>query len=104
MSIVLKVEPGVLKQMAADIEQEISHVEGQFQALDSEITKTKGFWEGSASDLHQNRYNAMKDKIQESVKRLKSNPTNLLTMAGIYEETETTVTEASQALDDDVIV
>lgn len=104
MGIVLKVTPNVLVRMANDIEKRIADVENLFGQMDSEISRTRFFWEGEASDLHSSQYEALKGEIGETTKRLSSHPQNLLTMAGLYSETETNAVAAAQSLKADVII
>ncbi|MDO4634026.1 MAG: WXG100 family type VII secretion target [Eubacteriales bacterium] len=104
MAIILKVTPEVLTQMSGEIEKELNDIESQFQSLETEINRTRAYWEGEASDMHKSKYDDMKDEIAESLKRLKDHPTNLLKMAGIYTQTEQEATQAAQSLLGDVIV
>lgn len=104
MAIVLKVTPEVLTRMASDIEKQIHDISNQFNMIESEISRTRSFWEGEASDTHKSQYDSLKDDINEAVKRLGSNPANLLQMAGLYTETENQMEAVSQSLSADVIV
>lgn len=104
MAIVLKVTPEELNKAAGEIETQIKDIENQFAGVDTEISRTRSYWEGEASDSHKAQYDALKDEINEAVNRLKNHPVNLLRMAGIYQETETNVTEAAESLPQDVIV
>lgn len=105
MAIVLKVTPEVLERMAGDIEKEIGDISSQFTQIESEISRTRSYWEGEASDAHKSQYDSMKDEIQEALNRLRSNPRNLLQMAGLYTETESDLQELSrQTLPENVIV
>lgn len=104
MAIVLKVTPEVLTRMSGDIEQQIKNIENQFKTIENDIQQTKSWWEGDASDSHIAQYNALKDGINEAVKRLKDHPTNLLKMAGLYVENESRQEAAAQSLQADVIV
>lgn len=104
MGIVLKVTPEVLTRMADDVEKQIVDIQNQFDSIDTDINKTKSYWEGDASDTHKTQYDSLKDEISEAVKRLKSQPVNLLKMAGLYEETEDHAEETAQSLSADVII
>lgn len=104
MGIILKVTPEVLTRMADDIEKQISDIKNQFDAIDTEINRTRSYWEGDASDSHKNQYDSLKDEINEAVKNLKNHPVNLLQMAGLYTETEENLEAAAQSLSADVIV
>ena len=104
MAIILKVTPEVLTRMAGDIEKQIQDISNQFNMIESDISQTRSYWEGEASDTHKSQYDSLKDDINEAVKRLRSNPVNLLQMAGLYTETETQMEAAAQSLSSDVIV
>ncbi len=104
MAIILKVTPESLSKMADEIESQLSDIQNQFTEVESEIHKTRAFWEGDASDGHQTQYESLKDEIGESISRLKNHPVNLLRMAGLYTETELAAKETSQILSADVIV
>lgn len=104
MGIVLKVTPDVLTRMADDIEKQIQDVENQFNSIETDIDRTRSYWEGDASDTHKAQYDSLKEEINESVKRLKSNPKNLMQMAGLYSQTESELEAVAQSLQADVIV
>lgn len=104
MGIILKVAPEELVRMAGDIEKQIADVEKQFMAIETEISRTKGYWEGDASDAHKAQYDALKDDLNQAVKRMKEHPVNLLRMAELYTETEDSAEETAQSLPEDVIV
>lgn len=105
MGIKLRVTPEVLERMAGEIEKEIRDISSQFSMIDTDISRTRSFWEGDASDLHKSQYDGLKEDIQEAVNRLKNHPVNLLQMAGLYSETETNIQrDVRQTLTEDVIV
>jgi WXG100 family type VII secretion target len=104
VGIVLKVTPETLIKMANDIEKQLDNIQKQFDSIDTEINRTRSYWEGDASDSHKEQYDSLKDEISQSVKRLKNHPTNLLQIANIYTETEDEVETAAQTLPEDVIV
>lgn len=104
MAIELKVTPEVLTRMAQDIDHKLGDIKTQFDGIDSDINRTLSFWEGDASDSHKKQYDAMKDEIQDSLKRLKGQPEKLLRMAGLYSETEAQQVAVAQTLSADVII
>lgn len=104
MGIRLKVTPEVLIKTVSDIETQISDIEAQFGGIGEDISRTRSYWEGEASDMHKSQYDSMKEDVSEAIKNLKSNPKNLLQMAGLYTETEQQVEEVAQSLQADVIV
>ena len=104
MGIVLKVTPDILIRTSEDIEKQISDIQNQFHSIETEINRTRLFWEGDACDTHKNSYDSLKDEINEAVQRLKNHPRNLLQMAGLYSETEARLEEVALSLDENVIV
>lgn len=104
MGIVLKVTPEELTRMAQDIDTEIGNMKKQFEGIESDVTHTLAYWEGDASDSHKKQYDAIKGDIEESIKRLREQPKDLLEMAGIYTKTESEVEAVAQTLSADVIV
>lgn len=102
-SINLKVSPEELKKKAGEITKEISAIEKDFEKIDQYVTGTKKYWEGEASDVHIKGYNKMKDDFKTIIKRLKEHPTDLQTMAGVYEETENAIKTIVTALPTDVL-
>lgn len=104
MGIILKVTPEKLKSTATDVEQQLKQVSDQLKQIGQDIRRTRGFWEGDASNTHMKQYDALEPEIQEILTKLQKRPTELLKMAELYEETETQAKEAALSLSDDVIV
>jgi len=104
MGIILKVTPEQLTNAATDIENQLKDVDKQLKQIGQDIRRTRGFWEGDASDTHMKQYEALEPEIQEIITKLQKRPAELLKMANIYKETETQAKEAAMSLVDDVIV
>ena len=104
MGIVLKVEPDALIRMAGDIEKQLKDMKTQFGELQSDINRTRSFWEGEASDTHKSQYDALDPEIQNALDRLQKRPEELLKMAGLYNEVEDAAKEAAMSLLEDVII
>lgn len=102
--ITLKVDPSTLKSQANAVSGELKSLEKQWRIISSTVLKTKGYWEGDASNQHQESFANMKNDIDIVLKRLKEHPTDLLQMAGIYEESEHNAQEIASALPKDVLV
>lgn len=103
-SITLKVTPETLKSKASDISSLIRQIETEFQRIEQAVNSSKGYWEGDASQAHQNYYASYKDEIAAIITRLKENPDKLLQMAGLYEEGESSAVQTSAPLSQDVII
>ena len=104
MGIVLKVTPEELIRMATDVETQLKTIKNQFDQMNSDISRTRSFCEGEASDTHKSQYDALAPEIQKALSRLEKRPTELLKMADLYKSTESAATEAAMTLSEDVIV
>lgn len=102
--IQLKVAPDVMKSKAQEITGQIDNISKSWQELCNLISKSKGYWEGEASDYHRKTFDDNKTDAEELLKRLKEHPKELLTMAGIYEQAETEAQELASSLPEDIIV
>lgn len=100
----LKVKPDVLKSQAQAIKSEISSIEKQWANIEILIKRSKGYWEGEASQQHQKYYNEVKESVRKVIRRLKEHPDDLLKMAGIYDTAEKQAASLANTLPDDVIV
>jgi WXG100 family type VII secretion target len=100
---VLKVSVDTLKSKASEIQTQVNNVEKNWEKMSQIIQNSKSYWEGEASDEHQKYRTDIEDDVQVMIKRLKEHPTNLLEMAGVYEETEQEIVQLTSALPDDII-
>ncbi len=103
-NIELKVTPAELKAKAGEITSEINRIEQDFQKIAQAVSTSRGYWEGDASQAHQNYYTSYQDEIASVIAKLKEHPEDLLKMAGIYEATENQAVQTSQMLSQDVII
>ena len=104
MAVQLKVTPAELKNAAGEISGQIRQVENGFGNLEREINASRNYWEGDASNAHLKYYESFKDEIAMALRRLKEHPTDLLRMAGLYEDNEKEAVQIAASLSDDVIV
>lgn len=102
--VTLKVAPSVLKTQSGVVSSEVRKLEQAWKEMESVFKKTKGYWEGQASNQHIEYYNDIKDDVETIIRRLKEHPVDLLKMAGIYEESETAAQQIATSLPQDVIV
>lgn len=100
----LKVTPDVLKTQAQTIQNEIGVVEKQWSNIETLINRSKGYWEGEASQQHIKYYGEVKKPVKQVIKRLKEHPTDLLKMAGIYDTAEKEAAGLTNSLPDEVII
>ena len=103
MAINLRVTPDVLTSEAGAITDKIGKIETNLQTINEQIRSSKNYWEGDASDVHQERYRKIEDEAKKIIKRLKRNPQHLLEMAGLYKSTESKNQALSQKLPSNLI-
>lgn len=102
--IILKVEPSVLISQSNQVSAEINKIERYWSNIQNYVSKTKSYWEGDASNLHQRYFNDLKNDVNQIIKRLKEHPKDLLEMAKLYEQAEREASSLSISLPSDVIV
>ncbi len=98
MAINLRVTPDVLTSEAGAITDKIGKIETNLQTINEQIHSSKNYWEGEASDVHQEKYRKIEDETKKIIKRLKRHPQHLLEMAGLYKSTESENQALSQKL------
>lgn len=103
MSIKLYVKTDALKTKAAEVESQIKRLEQQFDAIQDIVARSSGYWVGISGDKARKEFNSQKENTSKVIRRFREHPTDLLTMAGIYEEGERETTARSKALDTDII-
>ena len=69
-------------------DNEIDRIERELDNIGQQIASSKSYWEGDASNTHQQRYNSLQDDIHRTMAHLKQQPVHLLTMANLYNKTE----------------
>lgn len=96
--ITIRVNPEVLISKASDIERGLQAIERDLRNINTQITNSKSFWEGDASNAHQERYQRINAEIEKLMPKLTKNPSNLLQMAGIYRSAERDSQAVAQSL------
>ncbi len=103
MNITLKVQPDALKTKASEVENDIKALEKHFNSIQDIVARTSGYWVGNAGDKARKEFNSQKESTTKVIKRFREHPTDLLVMAGIYDESERAMTQENQKLETDVI-
>lgn len=103
MSITLKVQPEALKTKASEVESDIRVLERHFNDIQDIVARSAGYWTGIAGERARGEFAAQKESTSKVIRRFREHPTDLLIMAGVYEETERTVTAENEKLATDVI-
>lgn len=102
-NVTVKVSTDVLKRQANEVSRRISSLTTRFVQLESVVRNTRGYWIGEAGEMHRSVYEEQKEDVELMLRRLKEHPTDLLRIAGIYEETEAKQVDLFQSLEENVI-
>lgn len=100
----LKADPATLKAKAEEVQGQINTFENNWKQLAQIVQKTKGYWVGEASNLHQRQYEELAEDVERMLKRLKEHPVDLMKIAGVYEAHEEKAVALAQSLSGDVII
>ena len=100
----LKVTPEVLKTKAEEVENDIRALETHFNSIQEIVARSSGYWVGTAGDKARKEFDSQKEDTTTVIKRFQNHPRNLLVMAGVYEQSEQSLTIQNQRLSTDVIV
>ena len=103
-NLVLRVTPERLKEKAEEFRSVVKELDRHFSRLQSISSKTKGYWHGEAGDCDRSGYASYEADITFIIQRLSEHPTDLLSMAGIYQEAERDVSRINSKLKTDQIV
>lgn len=101
--ITLKVSPNELKAKANEIQDQIRSFESAWRRIEQIINNSKGYWVGDAGNAHQKQFQQCRNDAERIMRRLYEHPTDLIKMAGLYEESEKKAVEKIQQLSGDVI-
>lgn len=101
--VTLKVEPNTLKSTASDVSRLTSALERNFGDLQNIVARTSSYWVGAAGDQYRRDFAEQKTEADEILRYLKKYPTDLMTMAGVYVEVESSNTQLIGALSSDIL-
>ena len=103
MSITIRVTPEELKKNAMEITDEIREIRNQYEMIGTLVQKLPVYWEGEAGDHHREVFHEYMERVESLLDRCDQRPVQLLTMAGIYTETENRNQEMAGLLNRNVI-
>ena len=103
MAIQLKVSTDVMVGKAGEISEQIATIERNWNKIKNRVKNTKIYWQGEASDVHQNNFKQLEEAGDKVLKRLREHPDDLLKMADIYTRTERAIQSKASSLPQDVI-
>lgn len=103
-TLALGVTPESLKTKSSDINTDIDDMVKQVNLLYEEITGTSSYWEGDAGNTQRKNFEDQVSEINKLIERLRTYPTRILKMAGIYEEAEEGSVEMANTLATDIVM
>ena len=92
-----------LLSQASTVEGLIKRVSAGFDTMKQKINNTNSYWIGEAGDVHRQKYISQQQTIDEIIRRLTENVTDLRAMAGVYEQAERSAEAEAEALVESVI-
>ena len=101
--ITVKVDPNVLRSTASEVRSLTKALQNDFDELQNCVKQTSRYWVGAAGDQYRREFDAEKQETSEVLTVLGQYPTDLLSMAGIYDEAERVNTRTSSALPTDIL-
>ena len=103
-SMTIKASPEEMENKAGQVRTAISNMRTQYEEMSRvALSRTAGYWNGEAAELHRKRYQDMQPDIEKMFQCLEEHATNLLEIAQTYTETQTRVTTMAQSLPKDAI-
>lgn len=99
----LKVETTVLRATASEVSGLTRTLQNDFDELQNCVRKTSRYWLGAAGDQYRREFDAEKKETSELLTLLRKYPTDLLAMAGVYEDVERAITENTGALPSNIL-
>ena len=82
----------------------INRFENNWNKMIQIIKKSKSYWIGEASDVHQEFGEDAAEEIVVILKKVRQNPKNLEKISGLFLKTENELVQLSNSLPDDVII
>ncbi|MCI8945611.1 MAG: WXG100 family type VII secretion target [Lachnospiraceae bacterium] len=101
--VVLKVTPEMLTEKADLAEETLLEVQRTLESLEQTVKRTRGYWLGSAGELHRKMYEDEKTAAEEILRRLQSHLRDLHGIAGTYRQAEENVRSIADSLPVDIL-
>lgn len=99
----IKVTPEQVAAYAQRMDVLIKKIKKDFEEMDKTVSAQTGFWEGQAEESYRNTYFANHSEVEEALTRLGKIPGTLLSISGVYEQTENALSQMADILPDDII-
>ena len=101
-SLALGVTPEILKDQAGKLTASIEKMCTDYQNLENLMDGTAGYWYGEAGNKYRQNFDDQKETIAALETQMKTYPTRILRMAGIYIKAEEINTQQAGALGNDL--
>lgn len=98
----IKVSTEALNAQAQSIESMINGLKNQFDRVETTLNGSKSYWIGDAGDKHRQLYSSIETDVSGIIERWKKHIASLRKIAGVYEQTESSVTSEASELPSDV--
>lgn len=100
----IRVTTQELKNRADEVKTKTANLKAAVEATEKLIAGTSSYWLGKAGDKKRKDFTKRKEMTTDMIGRVGEYTTDLLHMAGIYEDTEKSVAELPASLAADVII
>ena len=103
-TLALGVTPESLKTKSTDINGDIDEMSKFVTAIAEEVSGTAAYWEGEAGTQQRKQFEEEVNEINTLITRLRTYPSRILQMAGIYEEAEESNANLASTLSPDIVM
>lgn len=103
-SLALGVTPESMKTKSSDINADIDEMVKYVNNLQQEVSGTSSYWEGEAGNNQRRQFEDQVTEINNLITRLRTYPSRILEMAGIYEQAEEASVQTASALATDIVM
>lgn len=101
--MVIKVSTEQMESAASTVEAKLNEMRNAFSDLEQTMKNTTSYWQGDGAEHYRSVQQKSKDGIDQALRRMTEEVTDLRKMAGIYKEAESKVTTQAASLPNDVI-
>lgn len=101
----LKVTPAELQSKSNSVSKILNSMKNEYASLKNVLDRTSGYWIGDGGNAHRSKFNEQSSDVNEMFSRIQEHVTDLQIMAGVYTETEQSITsQIQESLPVDVII
>lgn len=99
----IKVKPDDLRYTAGNVQKTLSTFQTQWGDLIRLVEQTRSYWVGKGADAKRSEVSIMEKDVERMISRMSEYPPDLMEMAGLYDNAESTNTNRIGMLPIDVI-